>query len=65
MPKMRTHKSPAKRIKVRKSGSLSRGRTPADHFLTKKTSKRKRHMRKAGTVSAADTPRMKRLLGIG
>ena len=65
MPKMKTHKSAAKRIKVRKSGSLSRARTPQDHFLTKKTSKRKRHMRKSGTISEADTRRMKRLLGVG
>ena len=65
MPKMKTHKGTAKRIKVRKSGSLSRGRTPADHLLTKKSSKRKRHMRKEGTVSKADEGRMRRLLAIG
>lgn len=65
MPKMKTHKATAKRIKQRKSGSLSRGRTPQDHFLTKKTSKRKRKMRKPGTISDADERRMKRLLAVG
>ena len=65
MPKMKTHKGAAKRFKVRKSGSLSRGRTPADHYLTKKSSKRKRHMRKSGTVSSGDLGRVKRMLAIG
>lgn len=65
MPKMKTHKGASKRFKVRKSGSLSRGRTPADHLLTKKSSKRKRHMRKSGTVSEADDGRVRRMLAIG
>jgi large subunit ribosomal protein L35 len=65
MPKMKTHKSAAKRFKVRKSGSITRGRTPADHLLTKKSSKRKRHMRKAGTISIADDRRVRRMLAIG
>ncbi len=65
MPKMKTHKSTAKRIKQRKSGSLTRGRTPSDHNLTKMTSKRKRHMRKTGTISDADQRRIRRLLAVG
>ena len=59
---MKTHKATAKRIKRRKSGSLKRGGTPQDHFLTKMSSKRKRKMRKGGGVSEAYTRRIKRLL---
>ena len=62
MPKMKTHKATAQRIKQRKSGSLKRGGTPQDHFLTKMSSKRKRKMRKGGGVSEAYTRRIKRLL---
>lgn len=46
MPKMKTHKGTAKRIRQRKSGSLKRGGTPQDHFLAKMSSKRKRKMPK-------------------
>ncbi len=65
MPKMKTHKGASKRFKVRKSGSLSRRRTPRDHNLTKMSSKRKRHMREPGTVSKADVGRVRRMLAIG
>ena len=65
MPKMKTHKGTAKRIKQRKSGSLKRGGTPQDHFLAKMSSKRKRKMRKGGGVSEAYTRRIKRLLTTG
>lgn len=65
MPKMKTHKGASKRFKVRKSGSISRGRTPQGHNLTKKSSKRKRHMRKSGTVSSGDERRVRRMLAIG
>ncbi len=65
MPKMKTHKAASKRFKVRNSGSISRRRTPRDHNLTKKSSKRKRHMRKSGTVSDADIGRVRRMLAIG
>ncbi|MBK34080.1 MAG: 50S ribosomal protein L35 [Gemmatimonadetes bacterium] len=64
MPKMKTHKSAAKRFKRRKSGGIARARTPQAHYLTKKSSKRKRHMRQQGTISAADKRRVERMLGV-
>jgi len=63
VPKMKTHKSAAKRFKRRNSGSIARGRTPRAHKLTKKTGKQKRQMRAAGGVHEADRSRVGRMLG--
>ncbi len=50
MPKMKTHKSSAKRFRVKKSGKVLRSKANKSHILTKKTEKRKRNLRKAATV---------------
>ncbi|MGB2782313.1 MAG: 50S ribosomal protein L35, partial [Atribacterota bacterium] len=42
MPKMKTHKSSAKRFKVSSSGIIIRSKAYKSHILTKKTAKRKR-----------------------
>ena len=60
---MKTHKGASKRFKLRKSGVISRRRSPSTHNLTKKSSKRKRHMRSQGEVTAADKRRVERMLG--
>jgi large subunit ribosomal protein L35 len=44
------------------SGKLARRKSSTSHLFTAKTRKRKRKLRKAGTVSGADTKRMKKLL---
>jgi len=62
MPKMKTHKSSAKRFKVSKSGTISRSKAYKSHILTKKTTKRKRNLRKSTSVSNADVKRVKMLL---
>lgn len=62
MPKMKTNKGAAKRLKKTASGRLKRGKQNRRHILTKKTPKRKRQLRKDGLVSKADEKRMKRLL---
>lgn len=64
MPKMKTHRGAAKRIKSRKSGSLKRAKAFKSHILTKKSQKRKRNLRKVGCLSSADIKRIKRALGI-
>jgi len=63
MPKMKTHKGAAKRVRVTKNGKLMRGKAYSSHILTKKSPKRKRNFRKDGPVSDADTKMMKRKLG--
>jgi len=62
MPKMKTHKSSAKRFRVSKSGTILRSKAYKSHILTKKTTKRKRNLRKSTSVSNADVKRVKMLL---
>ncbi|HEX6533206.1 MAG TPA: 50S ribosomal protein L35 [Gemmatimonadaceae bacterium] len=61
--KMKTHKGAAKRFKVTGSGKVKRNKAYKSHILTKKTSKRKRDLRRPDLVhTAGDTKRMKRLI---
>jgi large subunit ribosomal protein L35 len=65
---MKTNRGAAKRFKSTASGKIKRSRAYARHILTSKSSKRKRGLRRSGTVSAADTGSLKKLLpylGIG
>jgi large subunit ribosomal protein L35 len=64
MPKLKTRRAVAKRFKVTGKGKLKRSKAFKGHILTKKTTKRKRNLRQSGLVSAADAPRMKRMLGM-
>ena len=65
MPKMKTHRGAAKRLKKTGTGKLSRMRANKSHILTKKTTKRKRRLRKADLVAKSDESRLKRLLPYG
>ncbi|MDP2944860.1 MAG: 50S ribosomal protein L35 [Atribacterota bacterium] len=62
MPKMKTHKSSAKRFKVSSSGKIIRSKAYKSHIMTKKTAKRKRNLRKDTTVSSAEAKNIKVLL---
>ena len=62
MPKMKTHRGAAKRFKRTASGKYARSKTNKQHILSKKTTKRKRKLRRATTISAADEPRIKQML---
>ncbi len=53
MPKMKTKKSAAKRFKIRSGGSIKRSQAFLRHILTKKSTKRKRHLR--GTTNVHDS----------
>lgn len=46
MPKMKTNKGVAKRVKVTKNGKIKRSRAGRRHLLACKTTKRKRNMRR-------------------
>ena len=65
MPKMKTHKGTAKRVRVTKNGKLMRAKPYKSHILTKKSPKRKRNFRKDGPISQADTKMINRKLGKG
>ena len=53
MPKMKSKKSAAKRFKIRPGGSIKRSQAYLRHILTKKSTKRKRHLR--GTTNVDDS----------
>ena len=60
MPKMKTHRGAAKRLKKTGTGKFKRSKAYKSHILTKKTAKRKRGLRKATTLKSADLKRMLR-----
>jgi len=62
MPKMKTKRSAAKRLKATGTGRLKRQRGWKRHKLEPKGPKRKRYLRKAVLVSKADEPRLRTLV---
>ncbi|HBC92218.1 MAG TPA: 50S ribosomal protein L35 [Pelotomaculum sp.] len=62
MPKMKTHRGAAKRFKKTATGLLKGSHSFHSHILGKKSSKRKRGLRKSTIVSAADMNRLKKLI---
>jgi large subunit ribosomal protein L35 len=65
MPKLKTHKGAAKRVRLTASGKIKRGHSHARHILTKKTNKRKRHLDIDVLVSKADHDRVMSMLPYG
>lgn len=62
MPKQKTHKGAAKRFKITAGGKVMRHHSMHSHILTKKTTKRKRNLRKATTVSPGFAAIVKEIL---
>lgn len=62
MPKMKTHRGAAKRFKLTKSGRVKYRKGNRSHILTKKSSKRKRHLRKDGYLAKEFEGKVKSLL---
>jgi len=62
MPKQRTHSGAKKRFKLTNSGNLKRARQGRRHILTKKTTKRKRNLRRVAYISPAQDKTVRRLL---
>ena len=62
MPKMKTHRGAAKRFTVSASGKVKYRRMNRNHILTKKSSKRKRHLRGMTQLNAADKKLVLRML---
>jgi large subunit ribosomal protein L35 len=60
--KLKSKRAAVKRFKLTASGKVKRGHAMKRHILTKKSTGRKRGLRKAGVVSPADTPQVKRML---
>jgi len=64
MPKVKTNSGTKKRFKVTGSGKIKRKHAFKSHILTKKTTKQKRNLTKAGLVHESDEKRIKNLLNI-
>lgn len=62
MPKLKTHRGAAKRFSLTDSGKVKRNKAFASHILTKKTTKRKRALRRATLVDSANLKEIKRLI---
>lgn len=65
MPKMKTHRGAAKRLKVTGTGKIKRARAFKSHLLDHKSSRRKRRLRRPDTVSPADMKRLRKVLPYG
>ncbi|MBO4218276.1 MAG: 50S ribosomal protein L35 [Erysipelotrichaceae bacterium] len=62
MPKMKTKRALAKRVKVTGSGKLKRHHAYTSHLAPRKTHKQKVHLRKSALISNSDYKRVKTLI---
>lgn len=62
MPKLKTNRGAAKRFRKTGKGKFKRGQSHFRHILTKKSSKRKRHLASPAQVADADVPAVRRML---
>ena len=62
MPKMKTKKSAAKRYKITGSGNILYSKGGNSHFGVRKSSKRKRRLRKSVVMSKAMTKKTKLMI---
>ena len=60
MPKMKTKKAAAKRYSFTGTGKVKYKKQNLRHILTKKPSKRKRGLRKAGILSSHNVPAIRK-----
>ena len=62
MPKMKTSRSAAKRFKVTGTGKLVRNKAYKSHILTKKSTERKRNLRKSTVTDETNVKNMKKIM---
>ncbi|WP_339022528.1 50S ribosomal protein L35 [Spiroplasma endosymbiont of Crioceris asparagi] len=62
MPKMKTKKALAKRVKLKPNGTLKRGKAYRSHLAQNKTTKQKRQLEKSTIVNKSDMKRLKGLI---
>ena len=63
MPKMKVKSGASKRFKKTANGFKHR-QSFTSHILTKKSTKRKRHLRPRKQIAGADVARVERMLGL-
>ena len=62
MPKMKTKRGAAKRFRATGSGEVKRNKAFSSHILTKKSTKRKRGLRKSDLVDSANLKSVRKIL---
>ncbi|MBP7176525.1 MAG: 50S ribosomal protein L35 [Thermoclostridium sp.] len=62
MPKLKSHSASKKRFKITGTGKVKRNKAYKTHILTKKSTKRKRNLRKSTVASDANASIIKQLL---
>jgi large subunit ribosomal protein L35 len=62
MPKIKTHSGLSKRVKFTKNGKIKRAHANKTHILNKKTTKRKRSLRKGTYCDVTNMAAVKRLV---
>lgn len=62
MPKIKTHSGAKKRFKLSKNGKALHAHTNKRHILNKKSTKRKRGLRKTAITDKTNVAQIKRLL---
>ncbi len=62
MPKIKSNRGAAKRFRAKAGGGFKRGQSHRRHILTKKPTKRKRHLRSPAEIAACDVRSISRLL---
>lgn len=65
MPKLKTHKGTAKRIKLTRTGKLLRRHAFGSHLLAKKSKSRKRAIKTDTVITGALAKNIKRVIGAG
>ena len=64
MPKQKTHKGLAKRVKVTGSGKVSRHKSNGGHLMSGKSAKKRRSIRQSTLVTGLKAKRLKAMLGL-
>jgi large subunit ribosomal protein L35 len=62
MPKIKTHSGAKKRFNLTKSGKVKRAHAYKSHILNKKSTKRKRGLRKGGYADVTNESAIKRMI---
>lgn len=62
MPKVKTHSASKKRFKLTATGKVKRAKAYKSHILTKKSTKRKRNLRKTTIASDANAATVKTMI---
>ena len=62
MPKIKTHSGAKKRFNLTKTGKVKLAHAFKSHILNKKTTKRKRNLRKGGYADTTNEAAIKRMI---